>query len=102
MVGVKLANFVVGKEASAMKELKDSGYHRVIAFLNREEVDYLDNIGKNALFTTGSKLSRIKIIKTVVNVLKKLGVSGENTGSCEKFEEEILRKMKEYADKDRE
>ena len=32
--------------------------HRVIASLNREQVDYLDQIGKDAQFSSGIKLSR--------------------------------------------
>ena len=73
-----------------------NGNHRVIAFLDRDEVDYIDRIGKDALFTSGSKLSRVKIIKAAVDTIIQLGVSGKKIGSVKEFEKEILRKMDEF------
>lgn len=74
----------------------NNGYHRVIAFLDRRALDYIDGIGKNALFTSGSKLSRVKIIKAAVNVLMKLGITGKGIGSVEEFEKEIFNKIKDF------
>ena len=73
-----------------------NGYHRVIAFLDRTAVDYMDRIGKDALFTSGSKLSRVKIIKAAIDMLMKLGVSGRKVGSIEEFEKEIFNKMDSF------
>jgi len=63
---------------------------RVVTFLNREEVDFLDKLGKDALFSTGLKLSRAKIICWLVDFMKKLNISGENIKSEEEFENRIL------------
>lgn len=65
---------------------------RVIALLNRDEVDYLDKIGKDALFTKGAKLSRIKIIRAMIEAMKELEIIGRGIGSEEELKEEILRK----------
>ena len=65
--------------------------HRVIALLNREQVDFLDEIGKDALFSTGAKLSRTKIIFAVVNALRTLGITGEGIRSREELEQKIVK-----------
>ena len=64
--------------------------HRVIASLNREQVDFLDKIGKDALFSAGVKLSRTQILAAMVNVLKRLNLSGEGVRDPEQFEERIV------------
>lgn len=65
--------------------------HRVIALLNREQVDFLDKLGKDALFTTGAKLSRTKIIYAMVNALRTLGISGNGVRSREELEQKIVK-----------
>ncbi len=67
---------------------------RVVTFLNRNEVDFLDKIGKDALFSTGIKLSRAKLIAWLVYLMKKLNISGENIKSEKEFEERILNELK--------
>lgn len=62
---------------------------RVVTFLNREEVDFLDKFGKDALFSTGAKLSRAKVIAWLVDFIKMLDVSGENIKSESDFEHKI-------------
>ncbi|MEI6632147.1 MAG: hypothetical protein WCL25_06005 [bacterium] len=63
---------------------------RVVTFLNRDEVDFLDKLGKDALFSTGCKLSRAKLISWLIDFTKKLDLSGENIHSEEDFENRIL------------
>ncbi|MBN1587707.1 MAG: hypothetical protein JW937_09830 [Candidatus Omnitrophica bacterium] len=69
--------------------------HRVIALLDREQVDFLDEIGKDALFSTGTKLSRTKIIAAMVNAMRRMGVNGHGVRSVRELElrisEEIAR-----------
>lgn len=68
---------------------------RVVTFLNRHEVDFLDKIGKDALFSTGIKLSRAKLIAWFVDLMKKLNISGENIKSEAEFEERIIKLLKQ-------
>lgn len=77
-----------------MKNLQEN-VHRVVAIMNREEIDYLDKIGKDALFTGGIKLSRIKILRAMVEAMKKLGVNGKYIKSETDLENEILKKLYE-------
>ncbi|MDD5254800.1 MAG: hypothetical protein PHR11_01950 [Candidatus Omnitrophica bacterium] len=67
---------------------------RVVTFLNREEVDFLDKLGKDALFSTGLKLSRTKIISWLIEFTKKLQLNGDNIKSEEEFEERIIDNIK--------
>ena len=64
--------------------------HRVIASLNREQVDYLDQLGKDAQFSSGIKLSRTEILAAMVNTLKRLNLTGEGITTAEQFEQRIV------------
>ena len=68
----------------------NSHAHRVIASLNREQVDYLDKIGKDAQFSSGTKLSRTQILAAMVNVLKRLNLTGEGVANTAQFEQRIF------------
>lgn len=67
--------------------------HRVIASLNREQVDYLDKLGKDAQFSSGIKLSRTQILAAMVNALKRLNLTGEGVTTAEQFEQRIVDAM---------
>ncbi len=63
---------------------------RVVTFLNREEVDFLDKLGKDALFSSGLKISRAKLIAWMIDFAKKLNINGANIKSEKDFEGRIL------------
>lgn len=67
--------------------------HRVIASLNREQVDFLDKIGKDAQFSSGTKLSRTQILAAMVNALKRLSLTGEGVTTAAQFEQRIVDAM---------
>jgi hypothetical protein len=66
---------------------------RVIASLNREQVDFLDKIGKDAQFSAGLKLSRTQILAAMVNALKRLNLTGEGVTTAAQFEQRIVDAM---------
>ena len=72
-----------------MKSNNEEKNQRVVTFLNREEVDFLDKLGKDALFSTGAKLSRAKLIAWLVNFIEHLSIDGENIKSERDFEKRI-------------
>jgi hypothetical protein len=74
----------------------DENVRRVIAIMNREEIDYLDKIGKDSLFTTGNKLSRIRILRAMVEAMKDLAIDGKNIKNEDDLKNEILKKVSEY------
>ena len=69
--------------------MKISMEQRVGTFLNRDEVDFLDKLGKDALFSTGIKLSRAKLIAWLVDFMKSLNLNGEGIKSIKDFEEKL-------------
>ena len=73
--------------------------HRVITFLTRDELDFLDKLGKDALFSSGTKLSRSKIISALVNVIRKLGIDGTGVSSKAELEARIIQAMKDINSK---
>ena len=68
---------------------------RVITFLNRDEVDFLDKIGKDALFSSGAKVSRAKLLAWVVDMLKGLGLNGEDIRTEQDLESKIIELVKQ-------
>jgi hypothetical protein len=68
---------------------------RVVTFLNRDEVDFLDKMGKDALFSSGTKLSRAKLIAWLIDILKGLNISGENLRTEKDLEDKIMAVIKE-------
>ena len=52
---------------------------RAVTFLTRRQIDFLDKLGKDALFSQGSKLSRSDILSELVNFLMSLGISLKGT-----------------------
>ena len=67
--------------------------HRVVTFLDRTQVDYLDKMGKDALFSTGVKFPRTRIISALIDLLRKVNVSGDGLRSDNDLEERLLKKL---------
>jgi len=76
------------------KKANEKLYQRVIAFLDRSQVDYLDKIGKDALFSRGVKLSRAKIISCLVDILTELEINGEGILSLEQLKQRIKERIR--------
>ncbi len=74
--------------------------HRTIAMLDRQEVDFLDKLGKDALFSTGHKLTHNDILKALVDLAMELGISGEEVNSPENLKKIIYEVSRRKLDKD--
>jgi len=68
--------------------------HRVITLLGRQEVDFLDKLGKDALFTTGHKLSYNDILRGLIDFAMETGISGEDIDSVEELKKKIQQVAK--------
>ena len=66
---------------------------RVIVFLNREQVDFLDKLGKDTLFSGKKKLPRTKIIAGLVNLLIDLDINGKDISSLGDLKRKIKEKI---------
>ena len=69
--------------------------HRVITMLGREEIDFLDKLGKDALFSTGHKLSYNEILRGLIDFAMEAGISGDNIDSSKTLKLRLI----EQADK---
>jgi hypothetical protein len=74
------------------KELKQ----KVVTFLNRDEIDFLDKLGKDAWFSTGMKLSRIQIIEALVNLMMQFHVQGKGVTNKEDLQKHIIQALEKY------
>lgn len=68
--------------------------HRVITMLDRQEMDFLDKLGKDALFSTGHKLSYNEILKGLIDFAMESGVSGDNIESFAALKEKMLERIR--------
>ncbi|MDD5561486.1 MAG: hypothetical protein PHT50_05095 [Candidatus Omnitrophica bacterium] len=78
--------------------MQDSGgrqvlTHRVITMLGRQEMDYLDKLGKDALFSTGRKLSYNDILRGLIDFAMEAGISGEKIDSARSLKEKLLHQL---------
>ncbi|MBL7070780.1 MAG: PilZ domain-containing protein [Candidatus Omnitrophica bacterium] len=63
---------------------------RVIALLKRDEVEFLDKLAMDSLFSTGTKLSRVEIISALVSVAMLLELSASNVKSKEELVDRVM------------
>lgn len=73
--------------------------HKVITMLDRKEVEFLDKLKNDALFSTGHKLTYNDILKGLVDLAIDTHLSAENVDSVEKLEEKMMQKIKETLEK---
>lgn len=64
--------------------------HRVIALLERKELEFLDKLGKDSLFSTGHKLSYNKIIEALIGFAMEMKINAENVSSAEALKQKLL------------
>ena len=54
---------------------KDINTHRVVTFLNRPEIDFLDKMEKDMMFSTGKHISRSQILQDMAELLAKTRIN---------------------------
>jgi len=69
--------------------------HRVITMLDRKEMDFLDKLAKDALFSTGRKMSHSETLKWLVDFAIELGMTGEKIHSVGDFKVKLMDKIKD-------
>jgi hypothetical protein len=72
------------------RELK----HKVVTMLSRQEMEFLDKLGKDALFTTGHKLTYNDILKGLVDLAIDSHLDAQNVHSEKELEKKMLKKIK--------
>ncbi len=64
--------------------------HRVITMLGRREIDFLDKLGKDALFSTGHKLSYNEILRGLIDYAMEAGISGDDIDSPDTLKMKLI------------
>ncbi|MFC1624657.1 PilZ domain-containing protein [Candidatus Omnitrophota bacterium] len=85
------------KKANGNKAGSKAG--RVVVNLTREELEFIDNIGRDALFTTGKRLTNNKIIRAFIEVMQEVKVKGDGLYNAEELKNRILVKLRIKKDK---
>ena len=67
--------------------------HRVITMLGRQEMDFMDKLGKDALFSTGHKLSYNEILRGLIDFAMEAGISGNNIDSSGSLKSKLIGQM---------
>ncbi|MEI8350434.1 MAG: hypothetical protein WCI77_09835 [Candidatus Omnitrophota bacterium] len=65
--------------------------YRVVTFLNREDLDFLDSLAKDLYFSYGINMPRTKLIEEIIDAFKQ-------KGNKESIEEELLKRFKKESD----
>lgn len=63
---------------------------RVIALLKREEMEFLEKLGMDSLFSTGSKLTRVEAISALVDAAMLLNISAIGVKNKQELVQKIL------------
>ncbi len=70
--------------------------HRVVTFLTREELEFMDKLNKDAMFSTGKHISRAQILQDLAELLSRtdMDASGlKNDADLEKRMMDAIAKM---------
>ncbi len=78
------------------KDMEKTGNikHRVITMLDRDELEFLDKLGKDALFSTGHKLSYNEILRALIDFSKEVGLNAENVDSDETLKRKLFEQIR--------
>ena len=72
---------------STQKNIK----YRAIALLNREEMEFLEKLGMEALFSTGHRLTKVEIIAALIDAGIQLKITGQDVINKEALIEKIVK-----------
>ena len=64
---------------------------RLIAMISRQDMDFIDKVGKDALFSTGKKLSRAEVVSAILSAVAQLPIHGTNIHSETELREYIQK-----------
>jgi hypothetical protein len=65
-------------------------YRRIITQLDREQLDFLDKMEKDAFFSTGKKFSKSQILAALVDLLRELNISGIGIHAPEELKKKMV------------
>ena len=82
-----------GEEDMDHKPRKDEQTGRIVAFLTREEIDFIDSLSKDAMFSTGHRLSRTDIVRAMIDAIRVRVIDANGVRSKSDLEKKLLHLM---------
>ncbi|MFH1593871.1 MAG: hypothetical protein ABID09_04165 [Candidatus Omnitrophota bacterium] len=82
-----------------MKEYDRRSKARLIAMISRSEMDFIDRVGKDALFSTGKKLSRTDVITAIIDAIAELPITGRDIRTRKELRARIDKAIEERLQK---
>jgi hypothetical protein len=73
--------------------------HRVVTFLSREQLEFLDKLEKDMMFSTGKHISRSQIIQDLAELLARTHMDGTGIVDNEELQKRIFEaivRMKDF------
>ncbi len=70
--------------------------HRVVTFLTREELEFLDSLEKDMMFSTGTHIPRSKIIEDMVDILCQTRMNAAGIKDNQQFEQKIIEAIAKF------
>lgn len=71
--------------------------HRVVTFLNREELEFLDKLERDMMFSNGTHISRSKIIEDIIDILSRTQMDASNIKDNQELEEKMMQAIAKKA-----
>ncbi|OGX10889.1 MAG: hypothetical protein A2Y42_01095 [Omnitrophica WOR_2 bacterium GWB2_45_9] len=81
---------------------KDVSTHRVVTFLTREELEFLDKLEKDMMFSTGRHLSRSQILQDMAELLSKTRMNAIGIKSDDELKKKIQEAISRMNQQDKE
>ena len=67
--------------------------HRVVTFLTREELEFLDKLERDMMFSTGTHIPRSKIIEDMVDILRQSQMNATGIKDNQQLETKIIESI---------
>ena len=64
--------------------------HRVVTFLTRQELEFLDKLERDMMFSTGMHIPRSKIIEDMVDILRQTQMDATDIKDNQQLEHKII------------
>lgn len=81
------------------EKTKEISKTRVIALLDREQIEFLHRLSLESLFSTGHKMSLVEIMSALVDVARKLNISAKDITKVDALSEKIISVCSNYLEK---
>ena len=81
---------------------KNVSTHRVVTFLTREELEFLDKLEKDMMFSTGRHLSRSQILQDMAELLSRTRMNAIGIKSDDELKKKIQEAISKMNQQDKE